>query len=97
MIIEINMHNFNLPRHGLPFFARITVSFPVPAPSHQPIGLELPGCARDEDFEDGDRRYREQHPGEVEQDAAAHDPDHHHERVKFDRATEDERFVKKRS
>src|SRR5512142_3085088 len=62
-------------------------------PSTQPVGFELPGCARDEDLEDGNHRYREQHSGEIEQNAAAHDPDYHHERMKFDRATEDERFV----
>src|SRR5271157_2268660 len=56
-------------------------SFRIIRPSNQPIGFELPGCAREEDLEDCDHRYREQYPGEIEQDAAANDPDYHRERM----------------
>ena len=53
----------------------------------------MSGRARDEDFDDRDRRNREKHAGGTEQDGAAHDADHDHERMKLDRTTENDRLV----
>jgi hypothetical protein len=53
----------------------------------------LPGGARYEYFENDHSGYGQQNPWNIEQDAAAHDPDHHREQVKLDRSAQDKRFV----
>ena len=60
-------------------------------PSFQTVGFELPDGARYEDFEDGDHGDGEQHSRKAEQNRSTQDPDHHHERVKVDRAAKNER------
>src|SRR5258708_19943158 len=62
-------------------------------PSNQPVGFELPAGAGDQDFDDGDGRDRKEHPDHAKQDGSSQDPDHHHERVKVDRAPDDNRFI----
>jgi hypothetical protein len=72
---------------------RVLSGVPPALPSNQPVGFELPGGAGDEDFADGDGRDREEHPDRATQDGPSQDPGHHDERVKLDRATEDDRLI----
>ena len=58
---------------------------------YEPLGFELPGRAGDEDLEDGDGRDREEHSDRPEEGGSSQDSDHHHDGVKLDRATEDDR------
>ena len=53
----------------------------------------MPGGARYEYFENDHSGNGQQNPWNIEQDAAAHDPDHHRERGKLDRSAQDKRFV----
>ena len=53
----------------------------------------MSGTARDEDSDDRNRGNREKHSGRSKQGGASDHADHDDERMKFDRATENERLV----
>src|SRR5207245_10134102 len=47
-------------------------------PSNQPVGVELPGGAGDQDFDDGDGSNRKEHLAQANQLSSTKDPDHTH-------------------
>src|SRR5262245_19131115 len=60
---------------------------------NESVSLQVPGCARYEDGEDGDSRNRQNGSNKTEHERAAHEPDDHDEGMELHCAPEHERLI----